>query len=138
MLQSLSGIRTVRALGLQAQSEAEFSRLATGLSKASFDAQRWEAAYEPAVGLTLVVATAITLDSGGWLVWQGELTIGQLTSFSLYLAQLLWPMFAAGWIFRFWSAARPLGGACSRYWMRLCGVDDHGTVTQVTPGPIRR
>src|SRR6478609_12229450 len=51
--ESFSGVRTVRALGLQAQSEAQFSRLATGVSQASFDAYRWEATYEPAVGFTL-------------------------------------------------------------------------------------
>jgi len=136
VLQSLSGVRTVRALGLQAQSETEFSRLATGVSKASFDAQRWEAAYEPAVGLTLVIATAVTLGFGGWLVWQGELTVGQLTSFSLYLGQLIWPMFAAGWILSLLERGKAAWGRLQPVLGAPLSVDDHGTVTQVTRGPI--
>ena len=96
--ETLAGVRTVRALGLQARSEAQFSTLATRTAEASFSAQRWEAAYEPAVGFTLSAATALTLGVGGWLVWRDELTVGQLTSFSLYLGQLIWPMFAAGWV----------------------------------------
>ncbi len=66
--ESLSGVRTVRALGLQPQSEAEFSRLASDVARAGFDAQRWEAAYEPAVGFALVSATVITLGlwGAGW------------------------------------------------------------------------
>src|SRR5438874_2978422 len=51
--ETLAGVRTVRALGLLPRSEAQFSQLATAASQASLDAQRWEASYEPAVGLTL-------------------------------------------------------------------------------------
>jgi ATP-binding cassette subfamily B multidrug efflux pump len=134
--ETLAGVRTVRALGLQARSEAQFSRLATDAADASFDAQRWEAAYEPAVGFTLAAATALVLGVGGWLVWQQQLTVGQLTSFSLYLGQLIWPMFAAGWVLSLlergkaaWSRLQPVLDA-------PLSVDDHGGVAQVMPGPI--
>jgi ATP-binding cassette subfamily B multidrug efflux pump len=134
--ETLSGVRTVRALGLQARSEAQFSKLAAATSNASFDAQRWEAAYEPAVGFTLSAATALTLGVGGWLVWHQQLTIGQLTSFSLYLGQLIWPMFAAGWVLSLlergkaaWSRLQPVLDA-------PLSVDDHGTVSPVVPGPL--
>jgi ATP-binding cassette, subfamily B, multidrug efflux pump len=134
--ESLSGVRTVRALGLQAQSEAQFSRLATGVSQASFDAYRWEATYEPAVGFTLAAATVVTLGFGGWLVWQDQLTVGQLTSFSLYLGQLIWPMFAAGWILSLLERGKAAWGRLQPILDAPLSVDDHGTVPQVTPGPI--
>ncbi|MBC7601091.1 MAG: ATP-binding cassette domain-containing protein, partial [Ramlibacter sp.] len=134
--ETLSGVRTVRALGLLDRSEAQFSQLAGAAADASFDAQRWEATYEPAVGFTLATATATTLGVGGWLVWHDELTIGQLTSFSLYLGQLIWPMFAAGWVLSLLERGKAA-------WERLqpvldmpLTVDDHGTVVRVTPGPI--
>jgi len=50
------------------------------------------------VGMTLASAVAIALGLGGWLVARGELSIGSLTSFTMYLGQLIWPMFAAGWV----------------------------------------
>ena len=98
MQESLSGVRTLRALGLEERSSKQFSTLAGHAANASLTAQRWEAAYEPAVGLTLTAATALTLGLGGYLVWQDQLTIGALTSFTMYLGQLIWPMFAAGWV----------------------------------------
>ena len=134
--ESLSGVRTIRALGLQAQGEAQFSHLATGVSQASFDAYRWEATYEPAVGFTLAAATVITLGYGGWLVWQDQLTVGQLTSFSLYLGQLIWPMFAAGWILSLLERGKAAWGRLQPILDAPLSVDDHGTVPQVTPGPI--
>ncbi|MDB5951399.1 MAG: transporter ATP-binding protein, partial [Massilia sp.] len=92
--ESLSGVRTLRALGLEGRSAQQFGELAARASNASLVAQQWEAAYEPAVGLTLSAAGALTLGLGGYLVWNGELTIGALTSFTMYLGQLIWPMFA--------------------------------------------
>jgi ATP-binding cassette, subfamily B, multidrug efflux pump len=134
--ETLAGVRTVRALGLQARSEAQFSRLAAGAADASFAAQRWEAAYEPAVGFTLSAATALTLGMGGWLVWRGELTVGQLTSFSLYLGQLIWPMFATGWVLSLLERGKAAWGRLQPVLDEPLSVDDHGTVPRVEPGPI--
>jgi len=96
--EALSGVRTLRALGLTARSTGQFHALADHAGEAAYRAQRWEAAYEPAVGMTLASAVAIALGLGGWLVARGELSIGSLTSFTMYLGQLIWPMFAAGWV----------------------------------------
>ena len=134
--ETLAGVRTVRALGLQARSEAQFGALAGGAAAASLDAQRWEAAYEPAVGCTFAAATMLVLGAGTWLVWHGELTVGQLTSFSLYLGQLVWPMFAAGWVLSLlergkagWARLQPVLDA-------PLSVEDRGTVASVQPGTI--
>lgn len=96
--ESLAGVRTLRALGLEAHSGQRFGALAQAAADASLRAQRWEAAFEPVVGMTLVSATVLTLGLGGALVWQGDLSVGMLTAFSMYLGQLIWPMFAAGWV----------------------------------------
>jgi ATP-binding cassette, subfamily B, multidrug efflux pump len=134
--ETLAGVRTVRALGLQARSQAQFTALATGAAEASLDAQRWEAAYEPALGFTLSAATALTLGMGGWLVWHGELTVGQLTSFSLYLGQLIWPMFAAGWVLSLVQRGKAAWGRLQPVLDIPLSVDDHGTVASVVAGPI--
>jgi len=115
--ESLSGVRTVRALGLVARSQAQFGALADRAAEASFRSQRWEAAYEPAVGMTLAAATAIALAVGGWLVAHGEISIGQLTAFTMYLGQLIWPMFAAGWVLALLERGRAA-------WARLAPVLD--------------
>jgi ATP-binding cassette subfamily B multidrug efflux pump len=134
--ETLSGVRTVRALGLAGRSEAQFSALAAGAADASYDAQRWEAAYEPAVGFTLAAATMLTLGAGGWLVWHGELTVGQLTTFTLYLGHLLWPMFAAGWVLSLVERGKAAWGRLQPVLDAPLSVDDHGTVTTVAPGPL--
>jgi ATP-binding cassette subfamily B protein/ATP-binding cassette subfamily C protein/ATP-binding cassette subfamily B multidrug efflux pump len=135
--QTLSGVRTLRALGLEARSAAQFSHLAGQASDASFAAQRWEAAYEPAVGFTLTAATVLTLGLGGLLVWRGQLTVGQLTSFSLYLGQLIWPMFAAGWVLSLLERGKAAWGRLQPVLDEALSVDDDGRVERVEVGPLR-
>jgi len=135
--ESLSGVRTLRALGLEARSSAQFAALAGQASATSLLAQRWEAAYAPAVGLTMGSATVLALGFGGWLVWQQQLSIGQLTSFGLYLGQLVWPMFAAGWVLALIERGRAAWARLVPVLNEALAVDDHGTVAQVGPGALQ-
>ena len=122
----------------KARSAAQFGALAGSAADASFDAQRWEAAYEPAVGLTLSAAVVLSLGFGGWLVWHGEMTVGQLTSFGLYLGQLIWPMFAAGWVLALIERGRAAWARLEPVLDAPLSVDDHGTVAAVHARRRRR
>ena len=82
--ESLSGVRTAARARAWKQRSAHAVRR-TGRRAPptpAWTAQKWEAAYEPAVGLTLTAASVLTLGLGGYLVWHGQLTIGALTSFT--------------------------------------------------------
>ncbi|ASM78296.1 ABC transporter ATP-binding protein [Vitreoscilla filiformis] len=135
--ETLTGVRTLRALGLEARSSARFAELAQAAADASLDAQRWEARYEPAVGLTLSAAMVLSLGLGGWLVWHGELSVGQLTSFGLYLGQLIWPMFAAGWVLSLWERGRAAWGRLHAVLAEPLAIDDDGRIAPVTAGALR-
>jgi ATP-binding cassette subfamily B protein/ATP-binding cassette subfamily C protein/ATP-binding cassette subfamily B multidrug efflux pump len=134
--ETVAGVRTVRALGLEARSAHQFARLAGSAAEANLRAQQWEAAYEPAVGLTLGAATTLTLALGASLVWRGELTIGALTSFMMYLGQLIWPMFAAGWVLALVERARAALARLQPLLDAPLTVEDHGVRTQVPPGAL--
>jgi len=135
--ETIGGVRTLRALGLEVHAGREFAQRAGAAADANFRALKWEAAYEPAVGLTLTIATALTVGVGGWLVWQQELTVGELTSFAMYLSQLIWPMFAAGWVLSL--IERGKAG-----WTRLqptlaepLSIADNGTTDAMPTGTLR-
>ncbi|MFM9434717.1 ATP-binding cassette, subfamily B, multidrug efflux pump [Janthinobacterium sp. CG_23.3] len=134
--ETLAGVRTVRALGLEQRSGAQFAVLAGRAADASLAAQRWEAAYEPAVGLTLTAASTLTLGLGGYLVWQNQLTIGALTSFSMYLGQLIWPMFAAGWVLSLIERGRAAHARLQPLLDAPLAIDDDGAVATLAPGAL--
>jgi ATP-binding cassette subfamily B protein/ATP-binding cassette subfamily C protein/ATP-binding cassette subfamily B multidrug efflux pump len=134
--ETLSGVRTLRALGLEQRSSRHFEQLAGAAADASLTAQRWEAAYEPAVGLALTAATGLSLGLGGLLVWRNELTIGELTSFSMYLGQLIWPMFAAGWVLSLIERGRAAYARLQPMLDAPLTIEDHGSLPHVAPGNL--
>jgi ATP-binding cassette subfamily B protein/ATP-binding cassette subfamily C protein/ATP-binding cassette subfamily B multidrug efflux pump len=135
--EGLQSVRTVRALGLVERNAAQFAELAGSAGEASYRAQRWEAAYEPAVGMTLGAAMAIALGLGGWLVERGELTIGQLTSFTMYLGQLIWPMFAAGWVLSLLERGRAAWGRLAPVLEAPLSLADEGRAALPARAEIR-
>ncbi|WP_413858907.1 hypothetical protein [Candidatus Aalborgicola defluviihabitans] len=54
---------------------------------------------------------------GGYFVWHGELSIGALTAFSMYLGQWIWPMFA-GWVLALIERGRAAWGRLQPVLMR--------------------
>ncbi|MDT9000280.1 ABC transporter transmembrane domain-containing protein [Paucibacter sp. APW11] len=134
---SLAGVRTLRALGLAERAGSQFSALADHAGEAAYRAQRWEAAYEPAVGMTLGLAVAIALGLGGWLVAQQQLSIGQLTSFTMYLGQLIWPMFAAGWVLSLLERGRAAWARLQPVLEAPLSLQDHGRQTMPAAADVR-
>lgn len=45
------------------------------------------------------MANLLAIGGGSWMVAQGSLTLGQLTSFMMYLGLMIWPMLALAWMF---------------------------------------
>ena len=135
--ESIAAVRTLRALGLTERAAAEFAKRTADAANASYQTMKWESAYEPAVGLTLSAATVLTLGLGGWLVWQGELTVGGLTAFTMYLAQLIWPMFAAGWVLSLIERGKAAWARLEPVLRAPLSIEDRGTRDAPPEGTLR-
>lgn len=96
--QGLSGIRLIKALGGETREREAFSAAAARASEANLAVARTDAKYDPTIQLTMGSSFFLTVAGGAWFIQQGELSIGELTSFTMYLGYLIWPMFAYGWL----------------------------------------
>lgn len=96
--EALSGIRLVKAMGREDAEATQFNALANHTARTNYEVARSEAMFTPLIYLTLTAAMLLTLAAGGWLYWHNELSVGQLTSFTIYMGQLIWPMWAFGWL----------------------------------------
>lgn len=135
--ETFAAVRTLRALGQESRAGAEFVRRAGAAADASFDAQQWEARFEPTVGITLTAAATLTLALGGALVWREQITIGQMTAFTMYLTQLIWPMFAAGWVLALIERGRAAWARLDPILREPLSVDDVGTIATVPQGVLQ-
>ncbi len=97
--ENMSGLRTLRLFAAEQYAEQQMQQKAEQANQANLQVARVDAKFEPVIYLCIGSAYLLAISGGSWLVWQHQLTIGQLTSFSLYLGQLIWPMFAIAWLF---------------------------------------
>jgi len=58
-----------------------------------------DALYDPTIFGIVGLSYILSIGYGAYLIEQGELTIGQIVSFTAYLGLLTWPMLAFGWLF---------------------------------------
>lgn len=60
---------------------------------------RIDARFDPTIYIAIGAANLLAIGGGSWMVIHGSLTLGQLTSFVMYLGLMIWPMLALAWMF---------------------------------------
>ena len=96
--ENFSGARLIRAF---AQEEAEIASFETAnreYIRRSLHLVRLMAMLWPSLEFVLGISLMITLLVGGHEVVAHRITVGQFTSFNVYMVQLTWPMIAVGWV----------------------------------------
>lgn len=96
VLEQVNGIRVVRSYVLEEQSVAHFEKTTEKLFKRSLKTELVSGSFWPATKIFTSISYAIAIIYGTGMVVGGEITLGQLISFNVYLNYLIWPMFALG------------------------------------------
>ena len=113
--EALTGARVVKAFGREAFEEAKFGTEANALFQDSFTSSRIQAANGPLMSGLWLAATAATLWVGGREIAHGNLEVGELTAFLLYLTLLQMPVRSLGWIIMITSRAYSSGLSSARF-----------------------
>ncbi|GIP21530.1 ABC transporter ATP-binding protein [Paenibacillus sp. J22TS3] len=96
VLESVAGIRVIRAYVQERNDEKRFEEVTDDVYKKNLAVARVDAYFEPTIRLCVGISYAIGLAYGIYLVFHNELTLGELVSFNMYLGMMIWPMFAIG------------------------------------------
>jgi ATP-binding cassette subfamily B protein len=96
--ENLAGARIVRAYRQEDAEIERFARLNEEYLARNMSLVRLWGILHPVFGLLAGIATAIVLGIGGLLAMRGVFSIGSFVAFSLYLAMLMWPLIALGWV----------------------------------------
>ncbi|ENM2732818.1 SmdA family multidrug ABC transporter permease/ATP-binding protein [Escherichia coli] len=97
--ESLTSIRMIKAFGLEDRQSALFAADAEDTGKKNMRVARIDARFDPTIYIAIGMANLLAIGGGSWMVAQGSLTLGQLTSFMMYLGLMIWPMLALAWMF---------------------------------------
>jgi len=130
-VESLGGIRAVHAFRREPRNQEIFEDVNGRYRDANIWSNRLVSTFGPAINLLGRMTTASVLLYGGYLVVQGQLTLGVLTAFVLYLRQFFDPMQELSQFYNVFQAA---GAALEK----LAGVlEEAPTVTEpADPTPL--
>lgn len=95
----ISGIRVVRAFGQEAWERKNFVELSRDVVDKNVAVARIDSLFDPTIFVIVGFSYFLSIAFGAVFVIHGHLNIGQLTSFTLYLGELIWPMLAFGFLF---------------------------------------
>ena len=93
----VSGIKVVKAFGLERTEERDFDRASEDYLEKNLHLVRIRATFQPFIYFVPSLATALFLLFGGKDAIGAEITLGEFSAILIYLMMLAWPMMAMGW-----------------------------------------
>jgi ABC-type multidrug transport system fused ATPase/permease subunit len=128
-VESLGGIRAVHAFRREPRNQEIFEEVDARYRDANIWSNRLVSTFGPAINLLGRLTTASVLLYGGYLVVQGQVTLGVLTAFVLYLRQFFDPMQELSQFYNVFQAA---GAALEK----LAGVIEEAPTVPEPRAPV--
>lgn len=97
--ESVSGIKVIKTFGQGKEDTKAFDGMIDDTIKINKKVFKWDALFDPLGTMIVGLTYTITIIYGGLLVTKKILSIGQLVSFIAYIGNMVWPMFAIGYLF---------------------------------------
>lgn len=96
VLEGVEGIRVVRAYVQEEALAKRFAEKTEDVLQKNISVAQINALFAPIVKISLGISYLIAFGYGSLLVSRGELSVGQLVAFQVYLGMLVWPVQAVG------------------------------------------
>jgi ATP-binding cassette subfamily B protein len=96
--ENLSGVRVVRAFTREGSELQTFRRMNHEYVERNRSLIRLTATFYPALHAFIGVMYVLVFFIGGRRIVAGSMTLGDFVAFQFYLARMIWPLIALGWV----------------------------------------
>ena len=96
VLEAVAGVRVVRAYVQERATEKGFADMTEDVYQKNMHVEKIDALFMPISKVLTGLTYMIGLGYGAYLVSMGDMTLGNLVTFNVYLGMIVWPMFAIG------------------------------------------
>lgn len=97
--ESITGIKVMKTFGQDKEDIADFKRLSDEVVAKNTRVAKVDSLFDPTISLVVGISFFLTIIFGAKFVVAGDMTLGDLVSFTSYLGLLVWPMLAFGLLF---------------------------------------
>lgn len=96
--EAFSGIRLIKAYAREKQYQQAYREETEKYNKLSMELVRVNSMFMPTLLLLVGVSTILTIYIGGLEVIRGNITVGNIAEFVIYVNMLTWPVASLGWV----------------------------------------
>lgn len=96
--EAFSGIRVLKAFARENASQLDFFAETDEYKQKQLHLAKVEALFFPLMFFLTGFSSIITIFVGGLMVIDGEITIGNIAEFTIYINMLTWPVASLGWV----------------------------------------
>jgi ATP-binding cassette, subfamily B, multidrug efflux pump len=97
--ESITGIKVIKTFGQEKEDIEDFRKQSEDVVEKNIAVAKVDSLFDPTISIIVGISFFLSIAFGSRFVLNGDLTIGQLVSFTSYLGLLIWPMLAFGWFF---------------------------------------
>lgn len=95
--EAFSSIRLIKAYNREPYEQERFERESDSYRKKKLRLDLVESLFHPALNLLIGVSVIIVVWQGGTMVMNGEITVGNIAEYIIYVAYLTWPVASLGY-----------------------------------------
>ncbi|WP_304143775.1 ABC transporter ATP-binding protein [Mesoflavibacter zeaxanthinifaciens] len=96
--ETFSGISVIKAYGIEPQTYTNFEDLAETSKQKQLSLVRIQAFFFPMMILLIGLSNIVVIYFGGKQYMAGEITLGTISEFIMYVNMLTWPVATVGWV----------------------------------------
>ncbi|CAB4774035.1 MAG: ATP-binding cassette domain-containing protein [Actinobacteria bacterium] len=133
--ESLSGIRILKGFGAERLQVKRLDDAADGVLKQALRAAKLRAGFMPLIDLLPTLSLVAIIWYGGHLVLDGQLAIGDILAYNLYVLMLIWPLRMVGMLVAQSSRASAAAGRIHEILSTDVAVDDPLNPVPLPDGP---
>jgi ATP-binding cassette, subfamily B, multidrug efflux pump len=135
--ESISGIRVIKAFGQEREDIHSFREQLKDVYVKNLAVAKVDSLFDPTISLIVGLSFFLSISFGAKFVISGELSIGELVTFTTYLGLLIWPMLAFGWLFNIVERGRASYDRVKNLLSEKVDIEDHPhTIKEIPSGNI--
>ncbi|MFE8699191.1 ABC transporter transmembrane domain-containing protein [Cytobacillus sp. FJAT-54145] len=132
--ESITGIKVIKTFGQEKEDIEDFRKQSEDVVQKNISVAKIDSLFDPTISIIVGISFFLAISFGSRFVINGELTIGQLISFTTYLGLLIWPMLAFGWLFNIVERGRASYDRITALLNEKVDIKDEEGVSDRTPG----
>lgn len=131
--ESVTGIKVIKTFGQENEDIDVFRTQSEDVVKKNVAVARVDALFDPTISFIVGTSFFLSVVFGARFVLAGEMTIGELISFTAYLGLLIWPMLAFGFLFNIMERGRASYDRVEKLLSEKAEIEDDDRALSIVP-----